>query len=134
MKKNFITQKVLFVTLIIFFNVSSFAGNIIDTKPSYNKVYRTDRVADSYHFLLLDKKGKYYYLHTNKVRSISPKELKSPRILKNLKEKQSWGQAIASKGSFVKEKGKFYTKKFWDKIQIISPKEIKYLNKTYKLQ
>lgn len=133
MKITFTIQKIL-LTLILLFSTPSFAGDLLDVEISYNKVYRTDRVADSYHFLLLTKKGRYYHLQTNKTSSITPRELKSPKVLKNLNKKQSWGQAFASKGSLVKEKGKIYTKKYWDRIKPISKKKIKYLNKTYKLQ
>lgn len=133
MKKTFTIQKIL-LTLGLLFSTPSFAGNVLNAKISYNKVYRTDRIADSYHFLLLTKDSRYYHLHTNKTSSITPKELKSPKVLKNLEKKQSWGQAFSSKGSLVKEKGKIYTKRYWDRIKVISPKKIKYLNKTYKLQ
>ena len=133
MNKTFTIQKLL-LAFVIIFSIPTFAGNIIDIKISYNKVYRTDRIADSYHFLLLEEKGKFYYLHTNKTNKITPKEIKSSKILKNLDKKQSWGQAFVSKGDLVEEKGKIYTKKYWDKIKIISKKTIKYRNKTYKLQ
>ena len=133
MKKTFTIQKILLM-LVILFNLPSSAGNILDTKMSYNKVYCTERIADSYHFLLLEKSGKYYHLQTNKTKSITPKEIKSSKILKNLEKKQSWGQAFISKGRFVKEKGKIHTKQYWDRIKTISPKKIKYLNKIYILQ
>lgn len=133
MKKNFTIQKIL-LALILLFNIPSFATSKPSSKISYDKVYRTDRISDSYHFLLLSKNGKYYHLHTNKVSTITPKEIKSPKVLDNLKTKQSWGQAFASRGSFIEEKGKIYTKKYWDRINIISTKKIKYLNKTYKIK
>jgi len=133
MKKNFTINKILLV-LILLFNIPSFATSIPSSQISYDKVYRTDRISDSYHFLLLSKNGKYYYLHTNKVSTITPNEIKSSKVLENLKLKQSWGQAFASRGSFTEEKGKLYTKKYWDKIKVISKNKIKYLNKTYKIQ
>jgi hypothetical protein len=133
MKKICTIPKIL-LTLLFLFSIPSFAGSTLDSNIAYNKVYRTDRIADSYHFLLLEKSGKYYHLHTNKTSTITPKELKSSKILKNLDKKQSWGQAFASKGDFIREKGKIYTKRYWDRIKSLSTKKIKYLNKTYTLQ
>ena len=129
MKKSFTLNKFLLI-LVLTFSMPLFAGNV----PTYNKVYRTDRIADTYHFLLLSKNGRYYYLHTNKVSTITASELKSPKVLENLKTKQSWGQAFSAKGDFTEKKGKLYTRKYWDEIKIISKKKIKYLNKTYKIQ
>ena len=133
MKKGFTLNKFLLI-LILIFNTSLFAGNVPNKDMLYDKVYRTDRIADGYYFFLLSKNGKYYYLQTNKVSTITASELKSPKILDNLKEKQSWGQAFSSRGYFTKDKGKLYTKKYWDEIKVISKKKIKYLNKIYKLQ
>ncbi|MCK5855422.1 MAG: hypothetical protein KAG56_09385 [Sulfurovaceae bacterium] len=133
MKKNFTVNKFL-LTFILIFTMPSFSANILNSKISYNKVYRTERIADSYHFLLLNKNGKYYYLQTNKVSSITAKEIQSPKVLENLKTKQSWGQAFSSTGHFTEKKGKLYTKKYWDEIKVISKKKIKYKNKTFKIQ
>jgi len=129
MKKSFTLNRFLLI-LVLTFSMPLFAGNV----PTYNKVYRTDRIADSYHFLLLSKNGRYYYLHTNKVSTITANELRSPKVLENLKTKQSWGQAFSAKGDFIEKKGKLYTRKYWDEIKIISKKKIKYLNKIYKIQ
>ncbi len=133
MKKSFTLNKFLLI-LVLIFSTPLFAGNMPSANILYDKVYRTDRTGDSYHFLLLSKNGQYFYLQTNKVSTITASELKSPKILENLKEKQSWGQAFSSRGYFTKKKGKLYTKKYWDRIKVISQKNIKYLNKTYKLQ
>ena len=132
MKKSF-TQNRFLPILILIFSIPLFASEL-QTNIAYDKVYRTDRVADSCHFLLLSKDKHYFYLHTNKVSTISADELKSPKLLEHLKKKQSWGQAFVSRGQITEKKGKFYTKKYWDKIKVISKKKIKYLNKTYKLQ
>jgi len=131
MKKT-VVIKVL-VLLAIFFT-SLNAGNILDIKPIFNKVYRTDRIGDSYHFLLLDRNGKYYYIRTNKTKILTPPEIKSPSILNILKQKQSWGQAFSTTGEYVTKNHKIYTKRYWDLIKVQSPKVIKYLNKTFYLQ
>jgi hypothetical protein len=131
MKKIFLINILaLFLALLMPLN----AGNVPEIKPLYNKVYRTDRVGDSYHFLLLDKNGKYYYVRTNKTKILTPSEIKSPSILNILKEKQSWGQAFLSSGSYVVKNSKLYTKRYWDIIKVNSKKEIKYLNKIFHLQ
>ncbi len=103
-------------------------------QASLDKVYRSDRIGDSYHFLLLTKKGQYFYLLTNKTDKLSPKELKSSNILDFLKEKQSWGKAFYKKGAFTLNNGKLYTKLLWNPIKILDSKKIKYLNKTFYLQ
>jgi hypothetical protein len=122
------------LTVVFFFTSPIVAGNIIKNRPTYDAVYRTARVADAYHFLLLTKNGTYYYLHTNKTNSLTAKELRSSNILSILDKKQSWGQAFPSKGKFIQKNGKFYTQRYWDSIKVISPKTIKYLNKTFYLQ
>ena len=134
MKKSFTFNKKILLILTVIFGTQLYAGDISSLKIAYNKVYRTDRIADSYHFLLLSKDKQYYYLQTNKVSTITASELKSPKVLEILKTKQSWGQAFASKGKFIEKKGKLYTEKYWDKIKIISKNKIRYLNKTYKIQ
>ncbi len=103
-------------------------------EPSFNKVYRTDRIGDSYHFLLLNQKGKYFYLFTNKTATLSSSELKSSTILKLLKKKQSWGKAFYKNGEFILKNSKLYTKLLWKPIKILSDKKIKYLNKIFYLQ
>jgi hypothetical protein len=128
------TSIIKVLTIIILLLSSLNAGNVLNIKPIFNKVYRTDRIGDSYHFLLLDRNGRYYYIRTNKTKILTPPEIKSPSILKILKEKQSWGQAFSSSGEYITKNHKIYTKRYWDIIKVQSPKIIKYLNKTFYLQ
>jgi hypothetical protein len=120
--------------LLSFMATPIFAVSDISPNPSFDKVYRTERIGDAYHYLLLDKQGNYYYVHTNKTKQLSSSELKSSSILNILKKKQSWGQAFSSKGQYIQKNGKFYTKRYWDSIKVYSSKKIKYLNKTFFLQ
>jgi len=122
--------------LTLFFVIMTpiYAINIPTIQPIYNKVYRTDKISDLYHFLLLDKEGRYYYIRTNKAKILTVNEIKSKNILKILNSKQSWGQIFSSKGKYIIKNGKVYTKRYLDKIDIKSAKEIKYLNKTFYLQ
>lgn len=122
------------LTLLSFIATPIFAGSQPQDKPTLDKVYRTSKIADSYYFLLLGSNGSYYHLHTNKAKSLTVKELKSSSIRKILDKKQSWGQAFASKGKYIKEDGKIYTKRYFDRIKSYSPKKIKYLNKIFYLQ
>ncbi len=132
MKKLFSIGQIL--TLLFLFTMPMSAGNIVSSEPTYDTVYRTARISDSYHFLLLTKSGTYYHVHTNKTSTLTAKELKSPNLLSILDKKQSWGQAFPSKGKTVIKNGKLYTERYWDQIKVLSPKKIKYLNKTYYLQ
>jgi len=122
--------------LTLFFVIMTpiYAINVPTIQPIYNKVYRTDKISDLYHFLLLDKEGRYYYIRTNKAKILTANEIKSKNILKILNSKQSWGQVFSSKGKYIIKSGKIYTKRYLDKIDIKSAKEIKYLNKTFYLQ
>jgi len=131
MKKLFSIIKV--VTLLSFILTPIFAGNVLGAKPSINKVYRSSKISDSYHFLLLDG-SKFYYINTNKTDKLTPSEIKSPKILDLLKSKQSWGQAFSSKGEYINKNGKIFTKRYLDRIKILSPKKIKYLNKIFIIQ
>jgi len=124
--------KKVFLGLIVA-TVALFSASVPDARPMYNKVYRSDKILDSYHFLLLDK-GKYYYVNTNKTDKLTPSEIKSSNILQILNNKQSWGQAFASSGEYMTKKGKIYTKRYLDRIKVLSPKKIKYLNKIFILQ
>jgi len=133
MKNLLITLK-LFIFVIVFSQNTVYAQSISGTQPSYNKVYRSDRIGDSYHFLLLTKDGRYYHLHTNRAKTLTANELKSPNILNILKQKQSWGQSFPKKGTYTIKDGKIYTKLLWDQIKIISKNKIKYLNKIFILQ
>lgn len=133
MKRLLLTIKLLSF-FIIFTNVTLNAEEIAGAKPTYNKVYRSDRIGDSYHFLLLTKSGIFYYLFTNKTDKLSVEELKSPKLLTILKEKQSWGKAFPNRGKYTVNKGKVYTKRLWNRIKILSSNKIKYLNKTFYLQ
>jgi len=128
-------MKKLLLTLIILLSSFSLSANEINgVKPSFNKVYRTSRIGDSYHFLLLNENGKYYHLFTNKTDTISASELKSSKILEILKKKQSWGKAFPKSGQYTINKGKLYTKLLWNPIKILSKNQIKYLNKTFYLK
>jgi len=128
-------MKKLLLTLIILLSSLSLSANEINgVKPSFNKVYRTSRIGDSYHFLLLKKNGKYYHLFTNKTDTISASELKSSNILEILKKKQSWGKAFPKSGQYTINNGKLYTKLLWNPIKILSKNQIKYLNKTFYLK
>ena len=132
MKKKFFSAIRVF-TLLSFLLTPIFAGNIPDAKPSLNRVYRSAKISDSYHFLLLDGK-RYYYVNTNKSKKLTPSEIKSSNILELLKSKQSWGQAFASSGKYIEKNGNIFTEKYLDRIKVISPKKIKYLNKVFILQ
>ncbi|RUM71487.1 MAG: hypothetical protein DSZ07_00265 [Sulfurovum sp.] len=133
MKTIIIILKLLIFSLL-FSNSILNASTINGDKPSYDKVYRTDRIGDSYHFLMLTKDGKYHYLYTNRTAKLTGAELKSTNLLDILKKKQSWGQAFPKKGKYTIDNGKFYTKLLWDRIYILSPKKIKYLNKIFYLK
>ena len=132
MKKLFLTLKLLI--MVSLFSTQIFAGAISNTEISYDKVYRSDKVADSYHFMLLTKGGDYYHLHTNKATSLTPNEMKSSNLIELLNKKQSWGQAFPLKGQYTKKNGKLFTKQYFDAIKVISSKKIKYLNKIFYLQ
>jgi hypothetical protein len=131
MKKLFSMLRV--VTLVSLILTPIFAGNVIEAKPSINKIYRSSKISDSYHFLLLDG-SKFYYVNTNKTDKLTPNEIKSPNILDLLKSKQSWGQAFSSRGEYISKNGKLFTKRYLDRIKVISPQKIKYLNKIFILQ
>jgi hypothetical protein len=103
-------------------------------EPTYNKVYRSDRIGDSYHFLLLTKDGMYYHLYSNRTDTLTPEELKSKDLLNILKKKQSWGQSFPKSGKYIINNNKIYTQLLWDRIKVTSKNTIKYLNKTFKLQ
>jgi len=132
MKRIFSIIRLL--TLLSFIATPIFAASIPQDKPTVDRVYRTNKIADSYHFLLLASNGYYYHVHTNKTKTLTVKELKSSSILKILDKKQSWGQAFASKGKYVRKNGKIYSNRYFDRFNIISSKKIKYLNKIFKIQ
>lgn len=127
-------KKLLLLLMILFSTFGLQADDINGVKPLFNKIYRSDRIGDSYHFLLLTKTNEYYYLFTNKTDKLSSSELKSSKLLKILKKKQSWGKAFPKRGQYTFNRGKLYTKLLWNPIKILSPKKIKYLNKTFYLQ
>ena len=131
MERKTILNIGVFISLLL---TPIFAGNIPDAKPSLNRVYRSAKISDSYHFLLLDSSKKYYYINTNKSKRLTPSEMKSPDILELLKSKQSWGQAFASSGKYIEKNGNIFTEKYLDRIKVISPKKIEYLNKVFILQ
>jgi len=123
------------LSFILLFSSSSIsADEISKEEPVYDKVYRSDRIGDSYHFLILTKKGKYYHLYTNRTDKLTKSELKSPNLLKILKKKQSWGQSFPKNGDYTVDNGKIYTKLLWDRVKIVSKNKIKYLNKVFILQ
>lgn len=128
-------MKYLILIPILFFsnvNVSANTGNGI--QPIYNKVYRTDRIGDSYHFLLLTKNGKYHHVFTNKTETLSASEIQSSNLLNILKKKQAWGKAFPKQGDYTVDNGKLYTKLQWNPIKVITAHKIKYLNKTFYLK
>ena len=127
-------KKLLLLLMILFSTFGLQADTMDGVKPSFNKIYRSDRIGDSYHFLLLTKTNEYYYLFTNKTDKLTSSELKSSKLLKILKKKQSWGKAFPKRGKYTFNRGKLYTKLLWNPIKILSPKKIKYLNKTFYLQ
>ncbi len=133
MKTILIIMKILSF-ILLFSTVMLDAKDSTMLEPSYNKVYRSDRIGDSYHFLLLTKSGMYYHLYTNRTDKLTAKELKSKNLLNILKEKQSWGQSFPKSGKYTISNNKIYTKLLWDRIKVTSSNTIKYLNKTFKLQ
>jgi len=133
MKTIITTLKVFILSTILFSTVSN-AGAISGMQPTYDKVYRSDRIGDSYHFLILTKSKKYYYVYTNRTDKLTATELKSSNLLQILKKKQSWGQSFPKKGSYTVDNGKIYTKLLWDRIKILAPNKIKYLNKVFYLK
>jgi len=124
----------MFSFTILFSSCILSASGVNGPQPIYDKVYRTDRMGDSYHFLMLTKSGQYHYLYTNRTDSLKNSELKSSDLLEILKKKQSWGQSFPKKGKYTIDKGKIYTKLLWDRIHVLSPKKIKYLNKVFYLK
>lgn len=122
-------------SFVLFFSSSMlYAEETISIKPSFNKVYRTDRIGDSYHFLLLTKSGMYYHLYTNRTDVLTATELKSKNLLYILKKKQSWGRSFPINGKYTIVNNKIYTKLLWDRIKVNSNGTIKYLNKIFRLQ
>ena len=122
-------------SFVLFFSVSTLSAESESlSNLNYNKVYRSDRIGDSYHFLLLTKKGMYYHLYTNRTDTLTADELKSPNLLNILKKKQSWGQSFPKSGAYTITNNKIYTKLLWKRIKITSKSKIKYLNKIFKLQ
>jgi len=121
-------------SLYAFGSSSIFAESSSASKISYDHVYRTSRIGDSYYFLLLTKSGMYYQVYTNRTNTLTAKEIKSSKILDILKKKQSWGQSFTKKGAYTISNGKIYTKLLWKRIKVLSEKELKYLNKNFYLQ
>ena len=132
--KRLLTIVKLLSLLLIITNTNVYAEKISGAEPVYNKVYRSDRIGDTYHFLLLTKGGMFYHLITNRTDKLTANELKSPNILEILKKKQSWGKAYPKKGKYTIDKGKIYTKLLWNQIKVLSSKKLKYLNKVLYLQ
>ena len=120
--------------LLLLSNTTVYAEKVSGIAPTYNKVYRSSRIGDAYHFFLLTKSGMFYHLITNKTDKLTVNELKSSNILAILKTKQSWGKAYPKKGKYTISSGKIYTKLLWNRIKVLSSKKIKYLNKTLYLQ
>ncbi len=132
--KRILTIVKLLSLLLIITSTNVYAEEISGAKPVYNKVYRSERIGDTYHFFLLTKNGMFYYLITNRTDKLTPNELKSSDILEILKKKQLWGKAYPKKGEYTINNGKIYTKLLWNRIKILSSKKIKYLNKILYLQ
>ena len=133
MKRLLLTLK-FFILLTLLSTITTYAEKISGVSPSYDKVYRSDRIGDSYHFFLLTKNGTFYHLLTNKTDKLTVRELKSSKLLTILKKKQSWGKAFPKTGKYTVDNGKVYTKLLWNRIKILSPTKIIYLNKTLHLQ
>jgi len=133
MKRLLLTLKLLSFYILLS-NVTLNAEEIVGAQPTFNKVYRSDRIGDSYHFFLLTKGGTYYHLFTNKTDKLTVREMKSSKLLTILKQKQSWGKAFPKKGKYTINNGKLYTKLLWNRIKILSTNKIKYLNKVYSIQ
>jgi len=133
-------MKILLIIMKIFSFVLFTSTSTVNAKdstilePNYNKVYRSDRIGDSYHFLLLTKDGMYYHLYSNRTDTLTSNELKSTDLLDILKKKQSWGQSFPKSGKYIINNNKIYTQLLWDRIKVTSKNKIKYLNKTFKLQ
>jgi hypothetical protein len=125
--------KILSFTLLFSSSILGASG-VNGPQPIYDKVYRSDRTGDSYHFLILTKNGQYHYLYTNRTDTLTSSELQSSNLLDILKKKQLWGQSFPKKGKYTVDKGKIYTKLLWDRFFILSPKKIKYLNKVFYLK
>ena len=123
-----------FLTLLLLLNNTVYAEKISGTLPTYNKVYRSERIGDSYHFFLLTKNGMFYHLITNKTDKLTVKELKSSKILTILEKKQSWGKAYPKKGNYTVSSGKIYTKLLWNQVKVLSSEKIEYLQKVFYLQ
>ncbi len=132
--KRLLTIVKLLSLLLIMTSTNVYAEKISGAKPIYNKVYRSDRIGDTYHFLLLTKDGMFYHLITNRTDKLTPKELKSPNILEILKKKQAWGKSYPKKGKYTIDNGKIYTKLLWNQIKVLTSKKLKYLNKILYLQ
>jgi hypothetical protein len=124
----------IFSFALLFSSTTLNAKDTSFVEPSYNKVYRSDRIGDSYHFLLLTKDGMFYHLYSNRTDTLTANELKSKDLLSILKKKQSWGQSFPKSGKYTVSNNKIYTKLLWDRIKVTSKNRIKYLNKTFKLQ
>ena len=103
-------------------------------KISLNKVYRSDKIWDSYYFLLLNKRWNYYYVYTNKTDKLTPDELKSDKLLQILNDKQSWWKAFPKKWNYKQSNGKVYTSFLWNEIEPQKEEEIKYNKHILKLQ
>ncbi len=114
--------------------VPIFCGSIPKClEPKLNRVYRSEKILDSYYFILLDEK-EYYYINTDGTDSLSVDEIKSPDILKIMTNKHSWAQTFSSRGKYFIKNCKIYTDNYMDKIDVISPDRLKYLNKIFILQ
>ncbi len=127
-------KRLLLTLIILLSSVNISAQSLKGVAPAYDTVYRTGRIGDAYHFLLLKENGQYFHLYTNKTKEISATDLQSPELLKILKKKQSWGKAFSKNGLYTINNGKLYTKLLWNPIKILSPKKIKYLNKVFYLK
>jgi hypothetical protein len=122
-------------SFVLLFSISTLnAKETSFVNLSYNKVYRSDRIGDSYHFLLLTKDGMFYHLYSNRTDTLTANELKSKDLLSILKKKQSWGQSFPKNGKYTVNNNKIYTQLLWDRIKVTSKNKIKYLNKIFKLQ
>ncbi|KIM06766.1 MAG: hypothetical protein KU29_08185 [Sulfurovum sp. FS06-10] len=133
MKKIFLKVNLISM-LFLLLHSTLYAETVPNSQLAYDTVYRTDRVADTYYFLLLSKNGMYYHLRTNKTENLTATELKSASLLDILNTKQEWGQTFPDKGQYTLKNDTIYTNLFWDEIKVLDSKKIKYLNKIFSVQ
>jgi len=99
-----------------------------------NRVYRSKKIDHEYRFLLLSKKGKFFFVQTDRTSHLTSKEVRSKNILKILRKKSTQGSSFVDSDRFVVKKRKIYTLIGRKRIRVINSKRVKYYNVVYKLQ